>query len=180
MSSLVATKVVIIEPIVLPMALGVSITLGIRFLIHVKLVIIATGAVHHMVIVPIVAPLEDTLRVTMATSPLLEEEVAVTILVRNLGRPVLMVQRIEVRDSRLKAMRILEDVIMVTKPHYHLNVVKCLGANIQPHSLHSLMLARIITEAGKTLARTIAMRAMMIGMVTLGAQVVATGDDTMV
>ncbi len=69
---------------------------------------------------------------------------------------------------------------MVTKSHHHLDVVKCLGVNVRPHSLHSLMLALVITEASKTLARTIAMRVMMIGVLTLGAQVVATGDDTMV
>ncbi len=74
----------------------------------------------------------------------------------------------------------LGDVIMVTKPHHHLDVVKRLGVNVQPHSLHSLMLALVITEAGKIFARTISMGVMMIGMLTLGAQMVATGDDTMV
>ncbi len=81
--------------------------LGIRFLNHVKLVVIAMGAVRHMAIVLIVAPLGEILRLTMATSSLLEnsmvsareEKMAITVLVLNLGRPILMVQRIAVRDS---------------------------------------------------------------------------------
>lgn len=126
-------KLVTIELIMLPMALEGLIILGLGYLVHVRLVI-AMRAVRPMVMVIAVASVEETMRLTMATSRWLEspkvstlkEGVATSMLVLNLGRSILMVQRIDIRDTRLRTLQTLEDVIIVTERHHHLDVVECL------------------------------------------------------
>lgn len=169
------------------MALEVLIILGLGYLIHVKLVNhMRASRPTVMVVVIVVALVEETMRLTPGTnrSPgisgtsALKEEVAIPVLVLNLGPSIIMVQHVDIQDTRLMILQTLDNVTMVTEPHYHLDVVSCLQVNLPPHILHSPVLALVMTEAGKTLAHKFAMMDTM-EMIALGARIVAraTADD---
>ena len=116
------TELILIEPILLPMASGSLIPLGLACLIHTRL---AARVVRPLLTIIVAAWAEETMRLFIATSRFLEslevaalkEGVAIPCFALNLGHPIPMVQRMKIQDTRPGTVQAWEDVIIVTEPH---------------------------------------------------------------
>ncbi len=119
------TELILIEPILLPMALGSLIPLGLACLIHTRL---APQVVRPLLTIIVAAWAEETMRLSTATSRFLEnlevaalkERVAIPCFALNLEYPIPMVQRMEIQDTRPGTLQAWEDVIIVPEPHQYL------------------------------------------------------------
>ncbi len=116
------TELILIEPILLPMALGSLIPLGLACLIHTRL---APQVVRPLLTIIVAAWAEETMRLSTATSRFLEslevaplkEGVAIPGFALNQGHPIPIVQCMETQGTRPGTLQAWEDVIIVTEPH---------------------------------------------------------------